>query len=1015
MPASPPFTPGKVHMIRVASLPTGFVDELRCEFERNGSVQQTARNPMLQEALASSSPALLATLLDDSVEQRLEVTLAIAKYGFRISQRPTPFGGFAAVGTMGVGKTGSLMIEDPQNATRVARLSGPVLQFMAHCASRAAAEILRDSPEETLQSNASLWRSRSGYKFVELQPQREGAGYISAMIPETESIEFLLDSLGASPARACDLVSALEKRFDCRSDDAWDLVSGLVVAGAVVMTDRQCSPFETSSSTSCLQSRHLRDWIEVLGAASRNPQGNVELYRHVQSAIKAVAPEIAAHDHLNVTHVLSTSEATLASDLVERIGRDVRDILPLLVDRGDDRLASFARSLEFRYGSRPIQLIEALDSEQGLGFGHLPPRLDSVVPPMPSSAIDGGAKLDRRTSLLLSIVSEAGRAGSRSVEITDEHLALVEPIAELEELGLLGSLLDAGRKYPSFELRSLSPACGTAFLGRFEDCVQPLSDQLRQFRCDMGATRASAQVVDVIHLPPGRSADVVSGPSQGCPYIDLMGGMDHSDPNCIPISRVFILAQSGELVLLDDEGRPLIPRIGHAFYGDTDGNIPAFRFLSAMQSSEKGRRRGIWDDLQSTCRWFPRLFYKSVLIARERWLLSAKESSAIRQQLLSGGREFIAPGFPGRMLDRVRLVRGDNFHLLDLRHSLDRQILLRELGRPGMHVLECHDDDPAFALTPEGKRHSHEVAITLLGSNNVVAALRPARFDMTWKAQLHPPGGEWLYYKLFSDEESLEKTTIDLFQILKQKPASQAIRSLFFLRYGQGAERHFRLRVRCEDPDSARLVESAVVEQLRAAVKQGTVDHFDASTYQPEILRYGGPRGIAVSEHIFSIDSAAAIKILPLSDRVPRWKVALLSIWRMARIMIKEHEMARILASITTSYAAEFDLAGERLRAVDRQYREMRGTIAAIMSGQAEDLRCFEGIFEERDAEVAVAVEGLEGLPVMSDQYFFSSHLHMCANRLLGADSRMQEAILFNYIHRNLRSLRARNKIAIAG
>ena len=396
------------------------------------------------------------------------------------------------------------------------------------------------------------------------------------------------------------------------------------------------------------------------------------------------------------------------------------------------------------------------------------------------------------------------------------------------------------------------------------------------------------------------------------------------------------------------------------------------------------------------------------MISRERWHLTAQESSAVRQELLAGRQGFFAPGFDGRSLVQVRLVNGDNFLSLDLRHNLDRQLLIEELGRPGTHVIESNDDESVYATAQKGEQHTHEVAITFLGPDTCGRRSAPVRLNIGPKSQNYYPGGRWLYYKLFSDDASLESVMVHLFDHIETQISQGDLRSVFYVRYGIEAERHFRLRLDCGSEDKAQHINSTIIKHLSTAVEDQKLDRFDISTYQPEIARYGGQLGVAISERVFSIDSAAAIKALALSNSIPRWKVALISIWRMARVTMGDLRLDDVLAGITKAYAAEFRLKGERLRILDRQYRERRSTIAAIVSGQDEELHALRGIFDERDFKVAVAFKELVSHPIMADPSFLSSHLHMCANRLLGPDGRMEEAVLLTHLYRHLRSDRAR-------
>ncbi|MCG8460448.1 MAG: thiopeptide-type bacteriocin biosynthesis protein [Holophagales bacterium] len=87
--------------------------------------------------------------------------------------------------------------------------------------------------------------------------------------------------------------------------------------------------------------------------------------------------------------------------------------------------------------------------------------------------------------------------------------------------------------------------------------------------------------------------------------------------------------------------------------------------------------------------------------------------------------------------------------------------------------------------------------------------------------------------------------------------ARGAIRSYFFLRYGEGGS-HLRIRLQGSDPGSCR-------RELRRSLERhlGTRDiDLRAATYEPELGRYGGPLGLRVAEQLFHASSRVSLGVL---------------------------------------------------------------------------------------------------------------------------------------------------------
>lgn len=995
-------------LVRIAGLPLAFAERLRREFEPKASLTAALNCQALVEALASSSPDLAAAIRAQDTALGSAPALAYARYALRMCQRTTPFGGFAAVGIGELADTTCLSIAPPQSAKRVVKLSSTVLQALARRAAGAASTILADNPDARLQLNSTAWRSRAGIRYLELVRSDKRTGYSASIVFPTDPISLLVQMVEEMPVSAQVLCSRLEELYECDVADAQSLIVHLIEDGLLVLADLQYSTFDDEMRLCPVIDFDVERWLTLVDALSEDATANTSLYDELVGEIGKSFPDIAGRDRLDVTHVLPEPIISISNRFLARLGREIDEVMPLLIDVHDERLDALARSIDRKYGSRPVRLLEVLDAEQGFGFGHDPEAIDSMIPDIParkSTDTPALSKVDRR---LLSLVLDSWNKGGAAIRLgTDDIKEFGTVTIEPHRIGVLGSILGDPIANGKFDLRSVSFGNGTGFLGRFSRHDSRVAHALSRFRRSSEATADGFRSVDVVHAPAGRPADVVSGPIGGLPYVDVLGGMKHDDPDCTPVRDLFVMVRGGRLVLLDAAGTVVRPYLSHVHMGDWSGSVPVYRFFSALQNSVHGGRRQIWGHLPLVCRWLPRLEYKNVLLSRERWQLTSEEGKSASIALSLGQRHILVSGARPRELKKLRVVERDRFVKLDLAFRLDREILIRELRRSSNLIVEADDDDGACAVTQAGERFAHEVALTL-GRPGMLRETKSPTYTIHGP-YVRMPGSEWLFYKIFSDESSLEAVMADLSSLVQDASMAQAVTKWFFLRFEEEAGRHFRFRLQCASIADAHRIGVDISMFLNEAYRSGRIDHFDMSTYMPETDRYGGERSLNVSERVFFADSIFAASVFPSWGSIPRWKIALLSIWRMALSMsLNEGELSLLIEQAATGYAEEYDLHGTRAAPVDRRYREQRAEIWAVLTGKDPHLAVFMGAIEKRDRDLIPLFEEI-GRSCRGDLGpVLSSHLHMCANRMLRRDGRLEEAILMIYVAKFVRSEMAR-------
>jgi thiopeptide-type bacteriocin biosynthesis protein len=242
--------------------------------------------------------------------------------------------------------------------------------------------------------------------------------------------------------------------------------------------------------------------------------------------------------------------------------------------------------------------------------------------------------------------------------------------------------------------------------------------------------------------------------------------------------------------------------------------------------------------------------------------------------------------------------------------------------------------------------------------------------------------------------------------------ASGAADSWFFIRYGD-PDRHLRVRFH----GAPERLHAEVLPQLEAAVQgaadSGRVWRMQLDTYEREVERYGGDRGIELAEQVFHADSDAVLAILRSltgdGGLELRWRLALRGIDLLFDALGLSFEQKRALARTARErYGREFGVDGTFRGAVGQRYRKERVGLETLFDpGQEPPARLVPGLAALRERSLRIAAGGAE-LRELADTRRFpasltdvaGSYAHMHVNRLLRSGQRAQELVLYELLDR---------------
>ncbi|MBO3101301.1 lantibiotic dehydratase [Cellulomonas fengjieae] len=989
-------------------------------------LRELASRPDVREALFLASPGLAgrvdAWLLDAGSGQR-RVERALLRYLSRMAGRTTPFGLFAGWSLGMVGGASTHL--DLSRASRTSALDAGYLLELSR--------VLEDAPgmRERLRyhPNPTLYEAAGRIRYVESR----GAVHDLVVVEPTVVLRAVL-ARAAAGARLDELVDQVAEieptverpeaaKFVNELIDAQVLVSELVplITGSDPADGMVHALEDVGAHAFALP---LRDAQVELDRIDAQPPGvELDRYHRVSDALSPL-PVAADPARLFRTDLRLDGDLRLGDGVIAELQRGIEVLSRVGGGIYVDGFADFRNAFTSRYGDREVPLLEALDDECGVGL-----RAGGGRPVPAPPLFDGFSSGERvaptrpgptpRDDVLARLVGEAQRARDPEVQLAASDLeqlarAQGEPTPIADAVAVMATVLAGSSEAVArgdfrLHLAGITGPSGATLLGRFCAGDAVLTEHVRRYLQAEQELQPDALLAEVVHRPTPRSGNVVSRPVLRQYEIPVIGRSGAPREDQIDLDDLVVAVRQGRVVLRSRRrGRVVVPRLGvaHDFRGPR--NLGVYRFLAALQYQDAASAVRFVLGPLSDARYVPRLTAGRLVLSRARWNLTAADLaplvtapdrarfgalSAIREEFALPRWVAVADG------DSVLPVDLDDVLLVDAAAAMLRR-------RSGVTLVEVfHGRDDVLARGPGG-RYVHELVVPFL---RTAAPHRPTRVVHPAEgARRFPPGSGWLYVKLYTGTIGDDVVLRDLVRpVVRDAMAAQEAVRWFFVRYGD-PEWHLRLRLQ---GDPVRLLHGVLPRVLEAAaphLASGLIWRAQVDTYEREVVRYGGARGIDLAEQVFAADSDAVLDLLDLPQ--DRWRACVQGFDALLRDaglgLSARHRLVRDRRADALSAHGAPDALARRLGAL---YRRERPLVDRLLDGpdSADEAAC--AIFARRSETVRPLLAELGAVVAPNDvPGVLSSLLHMHANRLLGADVRRQELVVLDFLHRSYASRTAR-------
>ena len=269
--------------------------------------------------------------------------------------------------------------------------------------------------------------------------------------------------------------------------------------------------------------------------------------------------------------------------------------------------------------------------------------------------------------------------------------------------------------------------------------------------------------------------------------------------------------------------------------------------------------------------------------------------------------------------------------------------------------------------------------------------------------RLFIPGGEWLYFKLYTGYKSADLLLTEyLLPLCNDLKNNNLIDKYFFIRYGD-PKNHIRLRLHVNNTLNYGVIFQTFHKYISPCINNNLIWNVQCDTYKREIERYGKD-SISRIENIFHIDSETIMEILlhcksSAFSEDDRWKISLLLVDDLLNIYKYDLEAkSRFMKILADSFKKEFGFTSSiYTKQLNDKYRLYRQEIYTTL--KRNNISQYHIILEKRVEQIYHSIFNIQ--PELTlDENVIRSIIHMTMNRIFRSKNRLYEMVIYDFIYR---------------
>jgi thiopeptide-type bacteriocin biosynthesis protein len=999
------------------------------------------KQSFFKEAIFLASPALYDRMIDwhsegiTKLKDKEKLLISLYKYYTRIQSRCTPFGLFATCSVGEWANCNKILLKNLK-VSRHTRLDMTYLTELSEYLSKHP--ILQQ--KLIFYPNNTIYISAKEMRYIDFK-SINGARIHS--ISAVQLNKYLIKILnfakkGATIAALSDIIMSIDITTEESNQYIKELINNRILLSELnpnitgkefihqlmdVLNRIEIDVPNIKYTREVLESTQIK-----LSKISTNISNEIQKYRQIATELRTLGVPTLESRLFQTDSYSINSFTYLNSEIQAKLLSTVSFLSKLFTYNEPKSLTGFKERFQARYEGTSVPLLEALDTESGLGYlvnqsSDLDPflgELGNYSNHMSQKQINW----DPVQSLLLKKLLHANQDKQFKVSFDEGDLSEINHSTKIfpDSIAASFSVLDENK----IHFRHAGGSSAVNMLGRFahgNDEVHSIINEITEFEQKLSKDKILAEIV---HLPEGGVGNVLLRPNIRNYEIPFLSPSLLQEKYQIPLSDLIITLKKNRIVLSSKRlKKEIIPRMSTSHYYSYNA-LPIYQFLCEIQTQNYDTSGFAfnWGALSDNFKFLPRAEYKDTIIHRATWRFEKKDFQILLESDITEIKEKIKNWrIEWRIPKHILLIEGDNELLIDLENETSLKMFISTIKKKGLIILQefLFDIKKGVVQNENKKMYTNECMAILLKrkvteSNIEVVPKYTTQVLKRSKTQREfEIGDEWLYYNFYCGNRTADKILVNLIKPLTEYLLKQElINKYFFIRYHDRGDQ-IRFRMHLTDKKNVGEVLSIVYKKLKDLPEKVRINRIQIETYKRELERYGS-NSIELSESLFFIDSKTTLDLLasleqPDSDI--RWKYALISTHylldsfkfnsedRIAFLKKKrdnfkrEHGHSKSVSDLLTNKFRSLKMEVDKIIQLKDDFpNEMKFALKLVIAKNVQIKSLTEKVLSLKEkSELEVNFEEL-----------ISSYIHMMMNRIFPSNQRTFELVMYDLLYNYSRS-----------
>jgi len=696
------------------------------------SLKMVLQDPVIAESIFLASPDLHSQInewvngegLKEKDEDRL--IYSVLKYISRLSSRSTPFGLFAGISIGKLDDETNLNIPDISAYKRNLRLD---MNY-----SVALAMHLSTLPEIKKQlkfyPNTSIYVTGDQLRYVEYKYHNAKRIHHIVAVDNSEYLQQILKeaSSGESIKNLANSLVGDEIIFEEANEFINELIENQILISELEpsvsgddLLKQTINVINKLNGVDEIKSI-LNEIKEDIESINNLPIGiEVSKYFELLEKVKKLEVDFKLKYMFQVDMLKPANDIKINKVLTNNILQSLNILNRITSKAQETNLTKFREAFYERYEDAEIPLLNALDTETGIGYlnyntgsGIPSPLLDDIALPL-TYGDSRNITWNAYNSFMLKKYIEAIKENKSEIEITESEIEDSTLKADWEDLPKTIATMVQLYKGTDGEKVYLKNAGGSSaanLLGRFAYTDSKLNNFIKEIADFEEKIDSDKILAEIVHLPESRTGNVLLRPLVRKYEIPYLAKSNVKKEFQLLPEDLMISVKRNQIILRSKRlNKTIIPHLSNA-HNFSNNALPVYQFLCDMQTYNlRGGVGFSWGSLQNEFDFLPRVRYKNIIFSLAEWRIKKDDiksfvdlgdDTKLFEEIQKWRHKFKIPVW-------VSLIEGDNKLTLNLENMLSIKTLISLVKkRPNFNLIEFYLNNENALIKNQDESYANE-------------------------------------------------------------------------------------------------------------------------------------------------------------------------------------------------------------------------------------------------------------------------------------------------------------------